>query len=262
MPTKTLTFHIIFHTRLYKDNLDGFTEKELAEWFSWAAVSEKTPKQIPDWIPPNQLIYEYKLKNYNPMYQMLFFYQNSFFFHLLDNPELLNSRYIGFGQYDMKFNAAEFRTCVEKLEHNSNKMIGFFPYDTKEMLCNHKDEYKDYDTYFIKPYEEYYNVTHTLENLSKWPLFLIHTYILPTWFFKNMMEFIKWNIPNIMRKLKWSPLHIAGTLERMLSLYISAGIEEGRFCSVMICKGTVHNEKQRAPDILRNLSSGTLHVME
>lgn len=258
--SKTLTFHIIFHTKLYKDNLNGFTPDEIKNWFSWVAVNEKIPKAIPDWVPSDQLIFEYKLKNYSPFYQMLYFYQNSFFFHLLMNPELLNSRYVGFGQYDMKFNAHNFRSVIQSLENDSgDKIVGFFPYKSDGHFTDNPENEELYNKCFIEPYRKYYHISHTLSSLSKWPIFLIHTYILPTWFFKQMMEFIDWNIPTIMKSLNWNVRHLSGTLERILGLCICAGLEEGRFRSVKHIQDTQHIEEQHAGDIVRNIPEGSEH---
>ena len=255
---KTLTFHIIFHSKVFKDNLDGFTPQEISDWISWVAVNEKIPKVIPDWIPPSQLTYEYTLPKHNPMYQMLHFYQNSFFFHLLHNPELLTSRYIGFGQYDMKFNAEEFRSCVKELENDTaDKAIGFFPYPAN-IIIDDPGTKEFYIDCFIKPYQKFFHITHTLEDLSKWPLFLIHTFILPTWFFKQMMEFLDWNLPTIFRCMNWESKHLAGTIERLIALFISAGIQEGRFRVVKLCKGTDHNIQQHSGDSMRNIPTGSL----
>lgn len=260
MTSKTLNFYIIFHTKLFKDNLEGFTDEEKEKWFSWVAVNEKIPKEIPDWVPQNQLLYEYKLPKHNPMYQMLYFYQNSFLFHLYQNPELMKSRYVGFGQYDMKFNSEEFRSVMKDLENDTaDKIVGFFPFKSDGFLTQNEESIHLYTEYFLKPYEEYFQIKHTLEALSKWPLFLLHTFIIPTWYFKEIMGFIEWNLPNTMRMLKWNVKDIAGTLERFLAICFSAGLEEGRFRHVKHVKGTIHVEEQHSGDIVRGIPKGKEH---
>jgi hypothetical protein len=88
---KPLTFFIIYHDKVFQENTAGFSPTEL-EAFTWVAVNERIPKQDPEWIPKNSLLKEYEMKIHSPFYQMLNFYQNSVFFHLYWNKDLITSK--------------------------------------------------------------------------------------------------------------------------------------------------------------------------
>ena len=246
---KPLNFFIIYHDKLFKENTAGFTEKEL-EIFTWVAVNEKVPKEFPDWIP--KIIKEYEMKIHNPLYQMTNFYQNSAFFHLYWNKELINSKYIGFGQYDMSFNADEMRTILKAIENDTaDKIIPVFTYPF-DGLCN-SEEMPIWKELFIKPYNDYYGTSHELKSVEGLPLCLLHTFIMPTWFFLHMMPFVESLVPRILKFLNWDTRHLAGTLERVFALCISFGIIEGKFRQLIPLKGVSHTDSQRSADELRGI---------
>ncbi len=246
---KPLNFFIIYHDKVFKDNTAGFTEKEL-EIFTWVAVNEKVPKEFPDWMP--NIIKEYEMKIHNPLYQMTNFYQNSAFFHLYWNKELINSKYIGFGQYDMSFNADEMRTILKAIENDTaDKIIPVFTFPF-EGLCN-REEMPIWKELFVNPYNDYYGTSHELKSVEGLPLCLLHTFIMPTWFFLHMMPFVESLVPRILKFLNWDTRHLAGTLERVFALCISFGMIEGKFRQLLRLKGVSHADSQRSPDELRGI---------
>jgi hypothetical protein len=248
---KPLNFFIIYHDRVFKENTSGFTEKEL-ESFTWVAVNEKIPKEFPDWIPKNSLLKEYEMKIHNPLYQMTNFYQNSVFFHLYWNKELLQSKYIGFGQYDMSFNADEMRAIVKAIENDTaDKIIPVFMYPF-DGLCN-REQMPLWEELFVKPYNSYYGTSHELKSVEGLPLCLLHTFIMPTWFFLHMMPFVESLIPRILKIMNWDTRHLGGTLERVFALCISFGIVEGKFRHLVPLKGVSHIDSQHSPDALRGI---------
>jgi hypothetical protein len=85
------------------------------------------------------------------------------------------------------------------------------------------------------------------------PLFLLHTFIVPSWFFAHIMEFVEWNLPQILRGLKWDTRHLAGTLERVFALCISCGILEGKLQNVLGLNNIKNMDNQRLPDSFRGL---------
>jgi hypothetical protein len=85
-----LTLFIVYHQVLYEDNTEGFTNS-LLDNIKWVAVNEEKPKMYPAFIE-NRLIKEWEMKEYSHLYQMQRFYQNSFFFHLAKNQDLINTK--------------------------------------------------------------------------------------------------------------------------------------------------------------------------
>jgi len=249
---KPLNFFIIYHEKVFKENTSGFSDKELGEFFTWVAVNEKVPKEFPTWIP--NLLKEYEMKIHNPLYQMTNFYQNSVFFHLYWNKELIQSKYIGFGQYDMSIDADELRKIYDIIKDDTaDKIIPVFPYPF-DALC-HKDNIPEWEELFVKPYNSYYGTNHTLSDVEKLPLFLLHTFIMPTWFFLHMMPFVESVVPRFLKAMNWETRHLAGHFERIFALCISFGIIEGKFRALIPLKGFAHIDSQHSADALRGISS-------
>lgn len=252
---KPLSFFIIFHDNVFKENTSDFTEGEIKEYFTWVAVAEKIPKKIPQWIL--KCVKEWEMKKHSPLFQMLNFYQNSVFYHLAWNKEHIESRYIGFGQYDMKMNAPEFRQMyqvVSSKEDIGDKIFAPFLYDFNALFSSPitKD---GWFTSFLIPYNKFFGMSHTMESLSKMPLALLHTFIMPTWFFLHIMPFVEETTPTILKTLNWETRHLAGTLERVFALCISCGILEGKIKHLVKLQGFQHIEGQHSEDTLRGITA-------
>lgn len=249
---KPLTFFIVFHDHVFRENTSEFSEGELKEFFTWVAVNEKVPKNFPTWIP--NLLAEWKMKKHSPLFQMLNFYQNSVFYHLAWNKEHIDTKYIGFGQYDMKMSAPEFRQMYQAISSDmANKIFAPFLYDFNALYSSPINQ-NGWISCFLNPYNEFFGMNHTIESLSKVPLALLHTFIMPTWFFLNIMPFVENLTPEILRALNWETRHLAGTLERVFALCISCGIVEGKL-NLFHLNGFQHIEDQHSEDKLRGISS-------
>lgn len=248
---KPLNFFIIYHDKLFQENTAGFP----ADFpFTWVAVNEKIPKVFPEWVPKNSLLKEYEMKIHNPLQQMTNFYQNSVFFHLYWNKELINSKYIGFGQYDMSYAAEEFIKVYDTLKDDTaDKIIPAFLYPF-DALCA-KEMRNVWEEIFIKPYNSYYGTSHTLKMIEHLPLCLLHTFIMPTWFFLHMMPFVESLLPKLLKAMNWDTRHLAGHLERVFALCISCGIVEGKFRALVPLRGISHIDAQHSVDELRGIGN-------
>jgi hypothetical protein len=240
----------VYHKVLYEENTKGFDET-LKKCLRWVAVNEAIEKEYPPWIE-NQLIKEWEMPHHSPLYQMLHWYQNSFFHHLYWNRDTIQTKYIGFGQYDQILVAYEFRGLLSTLENDkADKVIGCFPYDFSTILDIFNEQ--DWIETFLIPYNTFYKTNHTLVEFRDKPMMLLHTFIIPKWFFNHMMPFIEHVTPIVLRKLKWNVRHLAGTLERVYALCLAAGILEGKFRSFYGFSGVKLCNDQRTPDLLRGI---------
>jgi len=256
---KPLTFYIVFHKNLFEVNTAGFTDSEKKNVFCWVGVNEKVSKEIPTGLVQMPILYEYEMTNYTPLYQMSNFYQNSVFFHLYENQHLLKSKYVGFGQYDMSYSAESFRQMYSLIENdNADKLFPAFVYSFEHLF--NLLQSAEWNEFFIKPYNEFHGTQHTLESLSTVPLFLMHTFIMPTWYFIHMMRFVKHLLPTTLKSLNWETRHLAGTLERVFALCLSAAVIEGKFKSVIKLEGCNHNQEQHAGDIMRGIAAGSMQA--
>jgi len=253
---KPLSFYIIFHKDIYQENTSSFSEESTKKFLKWVAVNEKIPKQYPLWIPTDCLIKEWEMEFHSPLYQMLNFYQNSTLLHLFWNKEYEKSKYIGFGQYDMSFDAAEFEKLDHTLKTTEDTVYGAFIYAFTAILPSYPYELLQY--MFLTPYNEFYGTAHTFDKLKEMPLFLLHTFIIPSWFFKHMMPFIEKNIPHILRIFQWDTRHLAGTLERIFALCIACGMLEGKLRNILPLLGVKEKHEHRTEDSFRGISTGTI----
>jgi hypothetical protein len=252
---KPLNFFIVFHDHVFRENTSEFTDAEIKEFFTWVAVNEKVPKDLLSWIP--NLLEEWNMKKHSPLFQMLNFYQNSVFYHVYWNKDLIDSKYIGFGQYDMKMSAPEFRQMYQVAsakEDMADKVFTPFLYDFNALFSSPMDQ-NGWTSCFLNPYNEFFGMNHTLESLSKTPLALLHTFIMPTWFFLHIMPFVENLTPIILRELNWETRHLAGTLERVFALCISCGVLEGKLKGFIPLTGFQHIEGQHSEDLLRGIKA-------
>lgn len=253
---KTLSFYIVFHKDIYQENTSSFSEESSKKFLKWVAVNEKIPKNYPSWIPRECLMKEWEMEMHSPVYQMTNFYQNSTFLHLFWNKYYDKSKYIGFGQYDMSFDAAEFEKIESVLKGSEDTVYGAFICNFSVILPSYPHELLEH--MFIRPYNDFYSTNHTFDKLKQMPLFLLHTFIMPSWFFKHMMPFIEKNIPQILRILQWDTRHLAGTLERIFALCIACGMLEGKLRNILHLPGVKEKHEQRTQDSFRGISTGTL----
>jgi hypothetical protein len=246
-----LTFYIVYHKILHEENTNDFSEELKNSILMWVAVNEEIEKEYPSWIN-NRLIKEWEMPQHSPLYQMLHWQQNSFFHHLYLNRHSISTKYVGFGQYDQKLASGPFTHLVNLIENDTaDKLIGCYVCPFEVILDLFKEP--EWEEVFIKPYNEFYKLNHKLQDFKDKPMMLLHTFIIPTWFFNHMMPFIEYVTPIITRKLKWNIRHLAGTFERLYALCLAAGIIEGKFRSVHAFAGVIQCDSQRTPDPIRGL---------
>jgi hypothetical protein len=249
---KTLSMYIVFHKKIFKDNTKTFHEDHMKSSLRWVAVNESIEKEYPDYIPNECIIKEWEMPIYSPLYQMLQFYQNSTFLHIYWNKLHEQTKYTGFAQYDMSIDAEEIlKYELSMTSDTADTLFVAFPYNEKA-LSQYPDEY--WMDCFINPYNSFYHQCHTLESVKKVPVFLLHTFIMPSWFFAHMMPFIEKSIPKILRSLSWNTRHLAGTLERIFALCLSCAVLEGKFRKIVQLNGIKTDiDGQRDADAFRGI---------
>jgi hypothetical protein len=248
-----LNIYIIYHKNVYQENTAGFADLHN---FTWVAVNESILKINDDWIPKERLLKEWTMPVYNPLMQMSNFYQNSVFFHLYWNPELLSSKYVGFAQYDMGFDVSALQGIINGIGAGDvgDKIFGAYPFEFNAIYGVLGPA--EWDECFMKPYNNYYSTMHKIGDISDVPLLLLHTFIMPKWFFLHMMGFVDKMYVGVLRSLGWNTRHLAGTLERVFALCIAFGIKENKFRMIGLWPGVNHIDSQHSGDSLRGISVG------
>jgi len=155
-----LTFYIVYHKILYEENTKDFTSEQKKRILKWVAVNEEITKEYPEWIEGN-VLKEWEMPHHSPLYQMLHWQQNSFFHHLFWNRQDITTKYIEFGQYDQMLDSAEFERLTNVLQNDKgDKLFGSFTYTLVSIY--HVFSQSDWNTIFIKNYNNFYKMKHEL----------------------------------------------------------------------------------------------------
>lgn len=251
---KTLSLYIVYHNNIYDKNTETFHQAHIKQSLIWYAVNENIKKPHYPNIPEGSHIKEWELPIYNPLYQMTHFYQNSAFLHIFWNNLHTKTKYIGFAQYDMSLDANELLTIeLHMKKDQATSVFVAFPYDPA-ILLNNLYTPQFWEIIFLIPYNIFYSTTHTMDNIMAIPIPLLHTFIIPSWFFAHIMPFVEKLIPTVLRNLQWDTRHLAGTLERIFGLCISFGIQEKKINNIVRLHGIVTDiEGQRENDTFRGI---------
>jgi GR25 family glycosyltransferase involved in LPS biosynthesis len=135
------------------------------------------------------IIQEYKLPQYNSLYQDTNYCQTSCLYHVYKNKLYSNSNYIGFIQYDMEL-ASDFIYDIEQ-KINTNEDDIYFYSLTVENKIEVNYICKPYNNSILEKYNNYFNTNHTYESIKehkKHDKFIcLHTFVIPTRTFIKMM---------------------------------------------------------------------------
>jgi hypothetical protein len=155
----------------------------------------------------------------------------------------------------MKFNAEDFRKVTKVInEDTADKIIPVFLYPFQALCIT--EQMPEWEEVFLKPYNSFYKMNHTFKSIEHVPLSLMHTFIMPTWFFLHIMPFVESILPNVLKMMNWETRHLAGNLERIFALCISFGIIEGKFRQLVQLQGVQHVDFQHSADALRGIKEG------
>ena len=249
--SRLVSFFIAFHDAYYPENTREFTTEEIHRWFIWYSVA-LAPIESEAKVPV--LLRERFLPVYDGgQMQKEHWYQNSMLFHLWRNRSAIQeSEYVGFGQYDFILRKNGFEICRDLLQVDDNVCIGMLPYPLHTLWQVISPE--AWDTFFTSRYNDMRGTNHSLIfGLWNEP-FLCHAFILPTWFFLEMMEFIDSVMPQL-KIMAGGERHVAGTIERALAIYLNFAFAEDRLRRFVVEGFVEHVEAQRCADSFRGISA-------
>jgi hypothetical protein len=155
----------------------------------------------------------------------------------------------------MKFTAEDFRKVTTIInEDTADKIIPVFLYPFQALCIT--EGLPVWEEVFLKKYNSFYKMNHTFKSIEHIPLSLMHTFMMPTWFFLHMMPFVESIVPSLLKMMNWDTRHLGGNLERVFALCISFGIIEGKFRQLVQLHGVQHIESQHSADVLRGIKEG------
>lgn len=232
---------IIGHKTFYAKTVEGIPIEDLKKHVKFVCVNEKLiPKNIPTEFPSECIMNEYDIPEYEPFYQQNNFYQNSFFFNLMNVIDTLGLDQVGFFQYDMIFTPKIFEQIKTTCAEDPQSAIAFYPYPIEplfEILQPGVWQFiiQQYANFFDVPIDDAYK-------LDTMKLALFHTFVIPVENYKRMMMFTKSVLKNIMAFLSGNTRHIAGTLERVFALFLNLEIISGNMKDFVFIDGLVHDD--------------------
>jgi hypothetical protein len=242
----SLSYLVLFHKSL-PYNTQVLTEEEQKS-FIYCAINESIPKHVPHWAS-NQLLIECNtMAYYNPLYHMNKLSYCSMFFHLVRQPDLIQTPYIGFGQYDQQIDPITYREAITLLNKTPNALCGAFPLTGKK-ICE-LITLQGWDNLLIQPLNKVFPQSPiTFNELMRHPVFGMNTFILPKSIFMEMMRFVEiYVFKNLMIMTKYDTTHTSICLSYVFGLYLAYCIHQGKFSDVFTYNVSYVLE-QNEPDV-------------
>lgn len=241
---------VIGHEKFYKETIEDIPIEDVKKYFKFVCVNEKLPKYIPDEYPKECVVNEWEFDHYEPFYQENKFYQNSFFFNLMNVIDTLDLKQVGFFQYDMVFTNDIVQEIKTKCE-DEKAAIGFYPYRIEHLFEILKPGVWQF---IIQKYSNFFQIPIDTEKIETMPLALFHTFVIPVENYKRVMCFVKEILKNIFTFLGNDTRHMAGTLERVIALVLNLEIITENMKEFEWIEGLLHDDKNmRLPDSFRGL---------
>jgi hypothetical protein len=146
-----IQLYVVFHKNIFDECYENIPSDILYKYFTFIAVNEKIPKKY----TPNKykIINEWELPIYDKTFQERGYNENSAIYHVYANKLHSTYDYIGFFQYDMKFN----HNIIDFIKNNIQDPSVYFTYRVHDFdFCTY-DTWNEINTaeYVIKNYIEF-----------------------------------------------------------------------------------------------------------
>jgi len=179
---------IIFHKNIFDECYTNIPDDILYKYFTFFGVNQKIEKKI---VGENsnhsnkyKIMNEWELPIYDSTFQERGYNENSALYHIYMNELYKNYKYVGFFQYDMKFE----ENIIDFLQKNINETPKYFGTEIYNFdFCSYYT-WNEPNTlnYIIKDYENYFN-----KSFSKSKYYpLVNSYIIPIETYKKVMGWI------------------------------------------------------------------------
>jgi len=182
MPPSIQLF-IVFHKCIFDDCYKNIPDDILQKYFTFVAVNPKIEKFYTK--GKYKIVNEWELPIYDPTFQERGYNENSVIYHTFVNNIYKEYDYIGFFQYDMKFNT----NIIDFLQmHINTEILKYFPHDTHTFRYCTDSTWNEPETlqFIIKNYEAYFGKP--FSKTKQYPLW--NTYILPSQTYGKLMNWI------------------------------------------------------------------------
>jgi hypothetical protein len=183
-----LNIFVVFHSKIYTElytELDE-TEKDCITLYGVKAKCNSTMKTI----------YEEELPIYLPALQRNIYNEGSALYHVYTNNLYTEYDYVGFGQYDMKFNSGSIKAITQQIEKESRNTkhifyINFFAYPFTGSFSLLIKKYNKFEC-GLKSYNDFFNTTYTKTDLLKNYMPVFNTFVIPKQMYEKMMSWLQY----------------------------------------------------------------------
>ena len=178
------------------------------------------------------IIYEYNLAHYNANLQKKKYNEGSCIYHVYKNNLYNKYNYIGFCQYDMKFQQNVFKNIEYKIMYNSNTIfyLDFFQWAFLGGQTTITEDYYNVPA-GLNNYNKFFNKNYTTKQLISNKMIICNTFIISKQMYEKMMSWlIQYFIDDInvlsisSSGHRFDPGHM---IEALTSMFLSLEINEG-----------------------------------
>ena len=223
-----LNIFVIFHKKIFSSMYRKL--KRYRKDVVFIGVKRRISKVF-QYIHRYSIIYEQDFKNYRPELQKRGYNETSALYHVYVNKLYTGFDYIGFAQYDMEIGDEVFKVMYANINNRPERKFIFYAY---KLLIKHQNglvtSWIPFD-FIINSYNKHFQVNFTADELAgnkivSENLIICSTFIIPTWMFEKIMDWISVLIDQIYpwANLSPYPLHnqqMGNVLERAYGLALA-----------------------------------------
>ena len=218
-----LQIFIVFHDKIFEE-IYNITDNE-KKYIKFYGVKNRYNSNS------FSIIYENELNLYNPILQDKRYNEGSCIYHVYINNLYSQYDYIGFAQYDMKFNFNVFNEINKLISPNTIFCIGFFD---KAFLGGQTSIIRDYKLVEagLKNYNNHFNTNYVESDLINNKMIIANTFIIHKRMYKKMMNWlieyfindIDINMHDTTNNCDFNPGHL---IEALTGLFLSLEVAQG-----------------------------------
>jgi hypothetical protein len=217
-----LQIFVVFHNKIFEEIYNITNEEQ--KYITFYGVKNR-------YISNMDVVYENELKLYNPILQQKSYNEASCIYHVYINNLYSRYDYIGFAQYDMKFNSNIFNKISQLISPNTIFCIGFFD---KAFLGGQTSIIRNYNNVEagLKNYNTHFNTNYVESDLINNKMIFANTFIIHKKMYKKMMSWlieyfindIDINMHDITNDCHFNPGHL---IEALIGLFLSLEVAQG-----------------------------------
>jgi hypothetical protein len=173
---------IVFHKNIFDECYQNIPDDLLYKYFTFLAVNKNISKTYTQ--NKYKVINEWELPIYDNTFQERGYNENSAIYHVYANNLHKDYNYIGFFQYDMKFND----NIVDFLQKNITTKPSYFCFENYDYhFCSYQTWHEPITlNYIISEYEAYFKKPFNKD--TKYPLY--NSYVIPVEIYEKIMKWV------------------------------------------------------------------------